>query len=609
MYVPRFLSRRQTAATLLCVAAAVPVWQSRKSAFCRSVADDDNDHSQRQKVEDQFVPKSKFVLQSPSGLFRVGRTAYCAVRVAVDYKVTFRSLDRIEKRLLDFQRQQESCSVADAASHANGFNAEDSFSRKSHSSDPLERESEMRQHNTEAHQLDELQAAYAQKLAALHGRNAERMMMLFKRNGGVYNKFGQFISTLNNVLPIEYTRTMAHLQDRAMPMPWTDVKAVVEQEFSKPIGDVFGDFEEEPIASASLAQVHLAIDKNGSRVAVKVQYRFGEERSGGDVMTLKWIAGWLGYFFPHFEYSWIFPEFEQNLRHELDFRQEAYNACRAKRLLADRRAVHIPAVDWDHTTRRVLTMEFIEGVKVNNLSEIKSMGLDPLEVGGLVLELFGDMLFRHGFVHCDPHPGNLLVRRNPGVASDNGPRPQLVLLDHGMYRRLAPEFRKAYCALWKALLFGDSKLGAEACKGLGMEGPIFETWQRLMPTATPHSASSRGAARPDGHWRRAHRSPPTGATPIEADSQTPHNNHLSAAKAQNLNDFLFGLSRDILWALRAQNIVRSLHQDLGGTSLQRAGITTPINNVIVINVIIVVEAHIIMFIKFETLLRDSLNRV
>lgn len=172
-----------------------------------------------------------------------------------------------------------------------------------------------------------------------------------------------------------------------------------------PWHELYASFSPTPIAAASLAQVHRAVTHDGDAVAVKIQYPRLASQVQTDFTTLKVLATVVGTLFKNWEYTWLFPELEESVLLELDFLQEATNGERVGRLLERDRRIHIPRVRWDLSSARVLTMEFIDGVKVTDVETLRSKGIDPRAVGETISNLFSLMVFSLGLTHCDPHPG------------------------------------------------------------------------------------------------------------------------------------------------------------------------------------------------------------
>eukprot|EP00049_Salpingoeca_infusionum_P005932 m.99357 g.99357 ORF g.99357 m.99357 type:complete len:596 (+) comp13139_c0_seq3:150-1937(+) len=299
-------------------------------------------------------------------------------------------------------------------------------------------------------QADENDPEYARLKEQTHFGSAELMKELFCINGGVYIKLGQMIAVLDYVIPYEYITTMAPMFDKAAVSSYEEVERVVEEDLGKPIGELFTSFEKTPIASASLAQVHRAVLLDGTPVAVKVQHRGLKEESQGDLLTVETMVNIVKFFFPNFDYTWLIEEAKLNLPLEMDFTVEARNAETCRDMFARRSDISVPDIMWQLTSSRVLTMSYEEGIPLTDQQALSQSGLDLQRVSTIVTEVFSEQIFVHGMVHCDPHPGNLLLRRN------HKGEPHVVLLDHGLYRRLPEDFRDRYSRLWRSLILGDA---------------------------------------------------------------------------------------------------------------------------------------------------------
>jgi aarF domain-containing kinase len=178
-----------------------------------------------------------------------------------------------------------------------------------------------------------------------------------------------------------------------------------QEDLGVPWHELYASFSPTPIAAASLAQVHRAVTHDGDAVAVKIQYPRLASQVQTDFTTLKVLATVVGTLFKNWEYTWLFPELEESVHLELDFLQEATNGERVGRLFERDRRIHIPRVRWDLSSSRVLTMEFIDGVKVTDVQTLRGEGIDPRAVGETISNLFSLMVFSLGLTHCDPHPG------------------------------------------------------------------------------------------------------------------------------------------------------------------------------------------------------------
>ncbi|KAG5189944.1 ABC1 family-domain-containing protein [Tribonema minus] len=455
--------------------------------------------------------------------------------------------------------------------------------------------------------------AYEAKKAEVHQQAAERLLKVCMKHGGVYTKFGQHIASMNHILPPEYTTTLSVLQDRNPSVPLEEVERTILRELGGSIADLFLEFDAKAIAAASLAQVHRAVTKTGEEVAVKLQYPGLEAQVERDITTMRLLAQAMGTVFPEYEYTWLFPEFEETITLELDFVQEGVNgervasfndgdndfvqeganSERVARMFKDRQDIAVPKVHWDYSTRRVMTMDFIHGIKITNRQAIEEAGLDPRQVAKTVASSFGEMIYYHGFLHCDPHPGNLMVREMPatktGRKSRSAKKPkqhQVVLLDHGMYRRLEPDFRLAYCRLWKAFLTRDTKLGKQQAVILGLTPDEYDalslvlTWRPATtktPMGTRITEEERARLREkykgvvSAEEERARlREKYKGVVSAQAEERARlREKYKGVVSAEAVNNFLERLPRDMLFVLRTSDLIRGLNKDLGGTSQQR----------------------------------------
>jgi aarF domain-containing kinase len=281
-------------------------------------------------------------------------------------------------------------------------------------------------------------------------RNAKRVLKVFQFNGGVYIKFGQHISALGYCLPSEWTETMRPLHDRCPYTDLEDIEQMFHQDLGHSINDLFSEFNPEPIGVASLAQVHSGILRsNGKKVAIKLQHPELQRFAKLDISTVTLIVKFIKWAAPKFQFDWLAHEMATNLPVELDFRKEGENAMKTRKNFEPYPDIPlvIPEVYWSHP--RVLCMEFIEGAKTDNREYLKKHGINPDEVAHQITRIFSQMIYRDGWVHCDAHPGNMLIRANPK-------RPQLpfdvILLDHGLYQNLTPEFRIQYARLWTSII-------------------------------------------------------------------------------------------------------------------------------------------------------------
>ena len=258
-----------------------------------------------------------------------------------------------------------------------------------------------------------------------HRRGAGRVLDAASGLGGTLIKAGQFASSRPDLLPSAYTKTLSELQDRVAPQPWPVIERAVSREIGGPLSGAFASFDPEPIAAASIAQVHRAVLADGRRVAVKVRYPGIEDLIEADLSALEGIFGAISRLEPSVRLGPILEYLRWTLPLELDLAREAEAIGKIGRALGDRRDVAVPKVVEGLNTERMLVMELAEGAKISDREALVRAGLDPKEVAETLVGVYAEQIFRRGILHADPHPGNLLVR--PGQDG-----PVIVLLDHGL---------------------------------------------------------------------------------------------------------------------------------------------------------------------------------
>lgn len=329
-----------------------------------------------------------------------------------------------------------------------------------------------------------------------HTRSAKRVLKALLANGGIFIKLGQHMASLI-MLPVEWTTTMRPLQDQCEPTSYEDLEGLFLTDMGKPISEIFDDFSLEPIGVASLAQVHVARDKeSGRRVAVKLQHPHLAEFCDIDMEMVDVTLGWIKYWFPEFELTWLAEEMRTNLPKEMDFIHEANNARRAQEDFRDvKTSLYIPEVLV--ASKRVLVMEFIQGGRVDDLPYLSDNNIDRNSVALELSRIFNRMVFLNGFFHADPHPGNLLIRPSP----PNSKSPysfEIVLLDHGLYFDLTDDLRVNYAHLWLSLIAPASKDVNEARRKYAqLVGNIGPDLYPIFETAMTGRASLEGAGDDD----------------------------------------------------------------------------------------------------------------
>jgi aarF domain-containing kinase len=274
---------------------------------------------------------------------------------------------------------------------------------------------------------------------------------------GLLIKASQFIGTRADILPDEWVRTLSALHDRVPPRPFELVRQTIEREMGRPLNSIYSEFDPVPIASASLAQVHRARLHDGRRCAVKVQYPGIESRVRADLRNMLFVLRILAWMEPNFDFQMIAREALKYIPMELDFLHEAENCLIVRHNLVQRSDVLVPEVYLEFTTRRVLTMELMSGIKISDIAGLEAAGINKHAVAQMLTEVYCEQILRDGFFHADPHPGNILVQ----------PGPRLVLLDFGLAKEFPASFREGFVRLTFSVLMNDRRGIVKAFLDLG----------------------------------------------------------------------------------------------------------------------------------------------
>jgi ubiquinone biosynthesis protein len=295
-----------------------------------------------------------------------------------------------------------------------------------------------------------------------HLRNARRIEHTICDLQGLFIKVGQLISIMTNFLPEEFRKELEGLQDAVPPRPYADIETRIREELHRTPAELFAAFERQPIASASIGQVHLAHLLDGTKVAVKVQYPGIEQVVRRDLNTLRrifWIIGW---FVPYQGLGELYREIRAIVMEELDYHAEAHNAERIAAHFVGRSDVAFPTVVHELSTGRVLVTHFEAGCKITDRPGVKQLGLDRGELARQVVEIYCQQIFTDGVYHADPHPGNLLVR--PGA---DGQPPTIVFLDFGAVAEIPGNVRQGIVELLQGALTRDTRRIVNAMKQMG----------------------------------------------------------------------------------------------------------------------------------------------
>ena len=291
----------------------------------------------------------------------------------------------------------------------------------------------------------------------------EHLRLAIEELGPTFIKLGQILSTRPDLIPPAYIRELIRLQDTVPPAPWEPIKAQIESELGTPIEELFASFEVEPLAAASLAQVHEATLPDGQEVVVKVQRPGIEEVIAVDLEILFDLAHLVQERTPLgevYDLVEIAEDFAFTLRNEMDYRREGRNADRFRRNFADEPALYIPRVYWDYTTGRVLVMERIHGIKINDIEALDAAGVNRHQVALNAARIIIKEVLFDGFFHADPHPGNFFVMDGEVIGA----------MDFGMVGHLNQRLRDELVHLYIVSIQLDSEGVVEQLIRMGAAG-------------------------------------------------------------------------------------------------------------------------------------------
>ncbi|KAI8324464.1 ABC1-domain-containing protein [Martensiomyces pterosporus] len=379
-------------------------------------------------------------------------------------------------------------------------------------------------------------------LNQIHERAARRLLSCCRENGGLFIKFGQSIAIQSSLLPPAFGRELSILYDNAPFVPVSEIAPVVERNFpGKTLDDLFVDFSEEAVASASVAQVHTArLRSDPSRVvAVKVQKPEIKLQIAWDLFAFRTCARLIEGAFG-IPMMWSMQEVERRLHEETDFQREGHNADLARSDLSTlgdkwlRSNVYIPQVYWNETSKE-----------------------DVME---LMVSLFAFQIFVSGNVHGDPHPGNMLIRQHPD--RKHRKTPQLVLLDHGLYIRESSQFKRQYAEFWRAAMVNDKAEMSRIVWNWGMaDSGMFSTMVSLRPPGAsghPHSnARSSPSAKDETASGGSEDSDSAASRRAYSEQMEFKKRAIAALKGSRR------LPQELVFVTRNMNIVRANNRSLG----------------------------------------------
>lgn len=277
---------------------------------------------------------------------------------------------------------------------------------------------------------------------------AERLRMVFSELGPSFIKLAQILSSRPDLITVEYADEFKKLQDKVPPFPTAQAKQILESEFRMSIKNVFSEFDDTPVAAASIAQVHNAVLRTGEKVIVKIQRPDISHIIDTDIAILSAFARLMLKYIPEsklFDPEGIVHEFARSVKKELDFIAEAKHAQRFKRNFAGNEDIYIPAIFPDLLTGKVIVMERLKGVRIDDIKGIASLGFEPSDIARTGVDAYFKMIFEDGFFHADPHPGNIFVLNDGRIG----------LMDFGIVGLLTPDVRENIAGSFLAVLHKD----------------------------------------------------------------------------------------------------------------------------------------------------------
>ncbi|WP_150951313.1 ABC1 kinase family protein [Microbacterium testaceum] len=318
-------------------------------------------------------------------------------------------------------------------------------------------------------------------------RIAQRFHVLAVDLGGLMIKVGQFMSSRLDVLPPSITKQLEGLQDEVPAVPFAQMRARAEEELGMPLERAFASVDERPLAAASLGQAHRAAlrpelaDETGlSAVVLKIQRPGIDRIVDVDLRALRKVGVWLSKVAlvrDRVDMPSLVEEFAVTSLEEIDYLHEAANSERFAADFGGEGGVAVPEVVWERTTRRVLTLEDVTAIKINDVDALRAAGIDPSEVAARFAQVMFDQLFDDGFFHADPHPGNVFVTPLPGTTDAGTPAWRFTFIDFGMMGEVPPSLRRGLRRVLIAAASRDGKGLVDGIRDVGVLLPSADTIQ------------------------------------------------------------------------------------------------------------------------------------
>ena len=379
-------------------------------------------------------------------------------------------------------------------------------------------------------------------LMACHCRSARKLSALCVSNGGLFIKAAQHLSAMDYLLPKPYVRELSRLHDSAASNSIEIVEKVFKEELGMNLDQVFSEVCEIPIGSASIGQVHFAkLKATGEEVALKIQHPNIKKDSQIDLWTFGWALKIIKFLFPSFDFDWLIDELKESLSSELNFKKEAENAKITREIFENNpkfcKIVQIPKVFDKLTTERVLTMQYLPGFKINDIEALNSHEIDLKEVKREIFEIFMQMIFKHQFVHCDPHPGNILINL------DADKNIKIIILDHGLYKNIPSDVVKTFSKLFLAILSQNEIEIKEISNELNIPSEVLFQILNVLQAISLKKYKNRSIA-------------------FDASIVMEFLNNQSDDSRRQTSNAIRSLPREILFLIKILNVLRSNERQL-----------------------------------------------
>jgi aarF domain-containing kinase len=318
----------------------------------------------------------------------------------------------------------------------------------------------------------------ASATALFHKKTAQQLVNIAVKQQGLILKAAQFFGSRADIMLEEYVYSLSLLQDKVPPRPWKDIEPFIEKELGVSIKVAFKEFNTTPVASASLAQVYRAKTFMNEDIAVKVQYPDIEDIVSWDISIIEFLANLWSKIESIIDFRPIVMEMKRNGPEEIDYFHEGQSAEKIKALLIKEGRTHvkIPNIFWNLSSKRVLTMDYIDGIKITDLDELNKYGINSEEIAEELIDLYNMMILRLGAFHADPHPGNLFI-----IPDKNNGQPTIGLVDFGLTKFLSNEFREQLIVLTSAIINEQPELISDTMETMGFEtkNRDYETYEAL----------------------------------------------------------------------------------------------------------------------------------